>query len=314
MRPQLFAWCAWAAATPTADGHGSLVVPRPRNAVDSDVFPWNATVLPPMYDGWVDQPICPIRSEDAADKRLTTLNGQSCFWVRAALDLARRTTPAPSCIGCHSRHCPRWVQFSNGCAHGCAECDGVHANGGNHPGGTSFCGNRSSKATICDPSMRAYGRAAACGSAEDFTYFNPWRRPGAAPVFDACGMAGGEPLAGKENMQGAKYTATIHAKQGDRGSVVLPPMPTGTIWTAGQPAAVSWTMRANRECRALCISARSSVWFAPTSAAAATDCYGCRQPAHARLNRAVLRWWWLLLPSLPAHRKTDRRVLPAHAT
>lgn len=83
MRPLLLVWCACAART--VDGHGSMVVPRPRNAVDRDVFPWNATVLPPTYDGDVDQPLCPIRSEDAADKRLTTLNGQSCFWVRALL-------------------------------------------------------------------------------------------------------------------------------------------------------------------------------------------------------------------------------------
>jgi len=108
--------------------------------------------------------------------------------------------------------------------------------------------------------MRAYARAAACGSDADFTYFNPWRRPGAAPVFDACGMAGGEPLPGKENMQGAKYTTTVHAKQGDLGSVVLPPMPTGTIWTAGKPAEVSWTMRANRECMPLHLISCPSVF------------------------------------------------------
>jgi hypothetical protein len=31
----------------------------------------------------------------------------------------------------------------------------------------------------------------ACGAADDWYYFSPWRAPGAAPVFDSCGMAGG---------------------------------------------------------------------------------------------------------------------------
>ena len=58
-------------------------------------------------------------------------------------------------------------------------------------------------------------------------------------------MAGGEPLAGAQPRQGAKYTATIHAKQGDLGSVSLPHTPTNTTWRAGQLAEVSWTMRSN---------------------------------------------------------------------
>ena len=32
---------------------------------------------------------------------------------------------------------------------------------------------------------------AECGSADDFFYYSPWRRPGSAPVIDACGSAGG---------------------------------------------------------------------------------------------------------------------------
>lgn len=60
----------------SAESHGSLVVPRPRNAADRDVAPWNATNLPANYDGFVDQPFCPIRSEGG--KGLTSLNGQAC--------------------------------------------------------------------------------------------------------------------------------------------------------------------------------------------------------------------------------------------
>jgi hypothetical protein len=164
--------------------------------------------------------------------------------------------------------------------------------------------------------MRAYARAAACGSAADITYFNPWRRPGAAPVFDACGMAGGEPLPGKENMQGAKYTTTVHARQGDLGSFVLPPMPTGTIWTAGKPAEVSWTMRANREykCYTACLCSctvqqtaqpkRHCCLYERTVCSTSACCCIC----------LFLRRRRLLLSSLPPHRELDRGMLPAYAT
>ena len=58
-------------------------------------------------------------------------------------------------------------------------------------------------------------------------------------------MAGGEPLTGPTPEQGAKYTATAHAAQGDLGSKVLPPAENKTVWTAGEQAEVSWTIRAN---------------------------------------------------------------------
>jgi hypothetical protein len=71
------------------------------------------------------------------------------------------------------------------------------------------------------------------------------RAPGRAPVFDPCGMAGGGPKAGPKDIQGAKYTATAHAKQGDLGSTTLPARPTSTVWTLGEAVEVSWTIRAN---------------------------------------------------------------------
>ena len=107
----------------------------------------------------------------------------------------------------------------------------------------------------------------------------PWRYPGITPVTDSCGVAGGilpgqaKGIAGadshwrdchfadtpspsvlkhllrEEGMQqndksrrrlGADYTQTPLAKLGDLGSK-LPPMPTGTVWTAGGTAEVGWT-------------------------------------------------------------------------
>ena len=56
---------------------------------------------------------------------------------------------------------------------------------------------------------------AECGSDKDSYYYTPWRAPGSAPVFDACGMAGG---ALKWGHHGAQYRTSSHAKQGDLGS------------------------------------------------------------------------------------------------
>ena len=59
-------------------------------------------------------------------------------------------------------------------------------------------------ATICDPRLRTYNQDAACNTKEDLFRYNPWRAPGAAPVLDSCGMAGGGPMnAGGE----AKYAS-----------------------------------------------------------------------------------------------------------
>ena len=59
---------------------------------------------------------------------------------------------------------------------------------------------------------------AECGAADDFFYYSPWRRPGSAPVIDACGSAGGR-LAGQgAGGYGAQFVNTTHANIGDLGS------------------------------------------------------------------------------------------------
>jgi hypothetical protein len=50
-------------------------------------------------------------------------------------------------------------------------------------------------------------------------------------------MAGGSPI---PVFNGGEYTATKYAKQGDLGSVVLQPRPTGIVWKRGGVANVSW--------------------------------------------------------------------------
>lgn len=188
-------------------GHADMVIPPPRNAVDKDLAPWTGEV-PSKWSHHVDTPLCPVSDNETS---LSLRNGQSCFW------------------------------FSHGCTIFCKECDGKTARGPLK----SACGNEKEvKATICDPKLRTINTHAPCGSQEDYYYYNPWRAPGSAPVYDACGVAGGTPY-GYPGSAGLYYKNTTHAKLGDHGSKVLPYAPSGTVWTAGELAEVSWTMRTN---------------------------------------------------------------------
>ena len=98
------------------------------------------------------------------------------------------------------------------------------------------------KPTINDPAHRTVNRHAAAGSDNDWTKFNPWRAPGSAPVFDACGRAGGSshPTSGH-----GEFTNTTYAKFGDMGSQVLPKMFSGAVWPAGSIQQTMWTVRSN---------------------------------------------------------------------
>lgn len=195
-------------------GHGSLVVPPPRNAVERGIAPWNGT-MPQNWSHHVDTPICPVGAGlDAAtgEPQLSLRNGQSCFWL------------------------------SHGCTIFCGACDGVTGRR-NHAG---TCGNEATAfATVCNPLQRTLNRGAVCGSSADSYYYNPWRAPGSAPTFDACGMAGGSPKAISNKAVGVRFANTTFASQGDLGSAVLPPAPSGTVWQSGALAEVSWTVRTN---------------------------------------------------------------------
>ena len=127
--------------------------------------------------------------------------------------------------------------FSQGCTIGCRECTGL--------------GSHTSK-PLCNSTMQptlpkhawTMNRWATEGSINDTYRYNPWRAPGAAPVFDACGKAGGT-FVNDEGPGVAIFHNTTFAKGGDLGSKVLPPAPSGTIWTAGEAAEVSWGIRYN---------------------------------------------------------------------
>ena len=79
------------------------------------------------------------------------------------------------------------------------------------------------------------------GSEKDWTRFNPWRAPGSAPVFDACGIAAGSTHTTPGE---GYYINTSFAKMGDKGSQ-LPRQPSGAVWKAGSVVETMWSIRAN---------------------------------------------------------------------
>jgi len=207
--------------TALALGHGAVTFPPPRNAIDRDLAPWNGPVPvdPPSVEthtGW-----CPVPGDDGFP---SGKNGQACFY------------------------------FSNGCTIGCDACDGTsrgpipsssdpfwHRKFNQCPNGT----NSTASATICDPAKRTVNTGAACGADDDWYFYSPWRRPGSAPVFDSCGLAGGHPPpACKDSCFGGLYVNTSHASLGDAGSA-LPRMPAQAVWRAGELVNVSWVIEAN---------------------------------------------------------------------
>ena len=155
---------------------------------------------------------------------------------------------------------------SNGCAIGCDACDGstrgpipaFSGSGTDHltpiPGHIdSGTGKPVQKepvcstplnATVCDPKQRTVNTGAECGAPDDFYFYSPWRRPGSAPVLDACGIAGGRVPGQGDGGYGAVYQNTSHAKEGDLGSQ-LPHLPSGVVWKAGDVVEVAWTLQAN---------------------------------------------------------------------
>jgi hypothetical protein len=72
---------------------------------------------------------------------------------------------------------------------------------------------------------------------------NPWSAPGSAPVADACGLAGGSPWDWNKAEAG-NYVNTTNSRHGMKGTS-LAEAPTGTEWKIGGEAEVSWQVRNN---------------------------------------------------------------------
>ena len=188
-----------------AAAHSNLIYPKPRNAIDSLLPEWSGGKSPYVWQPYGDPPCgCTNGTDGSACE-----SAQTCLW------------------------------FSVGCSIGCKECDGGDTGGAN-PNVRDRC-NSGMKATINKPEWRTINRDAPAGSDDDWTKFNPWRAPGAAPVYDPCGRASGGP-----HMTGGhgEFTNTSYAKVGDLGSQ-LPKLPSGAVWKAGSVVEASWSLRAN---------------------------------------------------------------------
>ena len=140
--------------------------------------------------------------------------------------------------------------FSQGCTPGCKSCD---ANGTRFANWDHCAHERTApfRPTLNLPKYRSANRNATPGSPEDVWKFMPWRSPGKSPVADPCGMAGGSPV---PVFNGGEYLPTTHRdasgrnytlKQGDLGSHVLRPRPTGVVWKRGGIVNASWYIAFN---------------------------------------------------------------------
>eukprot|EP00756_Hemistasia_phaeocysticola_P046860 Hpha_TRINITY_DN206_c0_g1::TRINITY_DN206_c0_g1_i1::g.83750::m.83750 len=204
-----------ACAVRETDAHASLIIPTPRNAVDRS--------LPAFRDGRSPETPCtcsngvggPNAGTEGCDEGIRAGGGQACLW------------------------------FNQGCSIGCDKCTGEGPGVAPHADKIGF------RVRYCNSTLEptlpkkfwTMNLGAEEGSVNDSYRYNPWRAPGYAPVGDACGIAGGR-LPSQPSGGDAVYTTTQYATLGD-GSDVLPPMPGGTVWTAGSSAEVAWGIRYN---------------------------------------------------------------------
>ena len=178
-------------------------------------------IMPPTRNAWDSETapwshgkhpftgfIEPYRCECVNGTEPECNSGQSCFW------------------------------FSQGCTVGCPACDG----NGTRVLNFDHCPDLPKPAGIAKQYWTMNQRDVEPGSHADVFKFNPWRVPGNAPVYDPCGMAGGSP---SPKFNAGEYNATVFAKQGDLGSLVLKPRPSGTVWRRGETAKARWQYTAS---------------------------------------------------------------------
>lgn len=183
-------------------GHGSLMFPPSRNAVDR--------VLPDYAHGKSQTGVSCNCGNDPSN---VSSADKGCF------EGVRSSGSGQSCL---------W--FSQGCSVECGNCTGTSAHSN-----VSLCGKNEVK-----PSIPSYART----MRGDTYRYNPWSRPGTAPMTDPCGMAGGT-MPAEAGPGDAVFWQTQFAKMGDLGSEVLPIAASGVEWRAGDWVEVKWGIRYN---------------------------------------------------------------------
>ena len=233
-------------------GHASMIMPPTRNAIDSTLPGWSDGKHPET--GWIEPYDCACTNGTEA----ACNSGQSCFW------------------------------FSQGCTVGCKTCDGQ---GQRYPS-WDHCPGTPSPAKdpfYLDKKYWTANQDATPGSFADIWRFHPWRAPGHAPVWDACGMAGGTT---HEVFNAGAYNATAFAKQGDLGSVVLKPRPSGTVWKRGSTVKARWQMTAQHGGGCMVAGIRTRPYTHDASvmlASRALSCFAQTSSGSAARTRRSLR-------------------------
>jgi len=257
----------WQAACVVA--HGAMSFPKPRQSLDGALEPWASWSYPcdAKHQGAMCeitfcttgencQGSCAITSKNGAANSLNASNGQSCYWFSNGC-----TVGCDKCDGTHNHVGHGGQQFLyRGMNQSEVRAQQVVIPDPFTPPPGVMVLDPSSKpmlnirpgcdrpngqqATICASSLRTVNTQAECGSEEDFYFYSPWRRPGAAPVIDACGSAGGRFRGQPIGAAGAQFENSSKARLGDAGSE-LPPLPSGTTWKAGGAYEVGWTVAAN---------------------------------------------------------------------
>ena len=194
------------------DSHGAMVTPPSRNAVDRHL-PFENTQdyscnCGCCREGCGAVKTCNVTGQGGCEApgARAHMSGQPCLW------------------------------FSQGCGIGCDSCN----NHTQHSMGKPLCA-KEMEPTL-PKAMWTMNRHANVDPERDVFKYHPWRAPGFAPVVDVCGMAGGGPHPGGG---AGVFTKTQWAQQGDLGSHVLKPQPSGTVWAAGSSVEVGWALRAN---------------------------------------------------------------------
>ena len=128
---------ALAVFLPLAAAHSSLITPKPRNAIDSELPAWKDGNAPYYWVPDIGNDGTPCACRNGTE---VCASAQTCLW------------------------------FSVGCTIGCSECDGGDQGAAN-PNSMDRCGS-GMKATINDPKHRTLNRNVTALSAEDWTRFN----------------------------------------------------------------------------------------------------------------------------------------------
>jgi len=193
--------------------------------------------------------------------------------------------------------------FSQSCTIGCKECNisvAIGASMYGEPGThgdlcpTDSSGNKT--ATVNDPEQLTWlaqgcflpgtRTPAPCTESNkdtDWTRHHPWRKPGSAPMYDPCGVAGGS-SSNNSNQAGGWGYATGYP-QGFAGSKLPPAAGPKEVWTAGSTATVEWTTVANH-------GGGYQYSLCPASSELTEECFH-RFPLEFASNKQTLRYHYL---------------------